>query len=225
MGTTRIVRIRENILRENETQAASLAARLTDAGLQMVNIMASPGGGKTSLIHRTIQALDEDYRMAVIEADIDSTVDADTFTAVDIPAVQIETGGFCHVDAAMTLAALHELGAGVLPADLDLVFLENVGNLICTAQNPTGAHVNIAVLSVPEGDDKPLKYPLMFRAADAVVINKIDYLELAEFDLLAVSERIRVLNPDAPVFALSCRTGEGVETWTAWLHRRLARDT
>ncbi len=221
MAQTRIVRIREDILRENAVDAGELAAALRRAGITVVNVMASPGGGKTTLILETVRALRDRYRTAVIEADIDSTVDADTFTAIGIPAVQIETGGFCHVDAVMTRAALLDLGAGSIPAQIDLVFLENVGNLICTAQHETGAHLNLAILSVPEGDDKPLKYPLVFRAADAVVISKTDYLSVAEFDVQAARERIRVLNPDAPVFALSCTAGDGVPEWIEWLTARL----
>ena len=213
MAKTRIVRVRESISADNEQSAADLRAELTLAGVKLVNVMASPGGGKTSLILKTIEALRETSRMAVIEADLDSTVDADKMTAAGIPAVQIETGGFCHVDAAMTRAA-----AAQLPLDdLDLVFLENVGNLICTAQSATGAHVNVAILSVPEGDDKPLKYPVMFRVADAIVVNKIDYLKLTEFDMHELSARIRMLNPNAAILPLSCRTGVGVDAWVAWL--------
>jgi len=183
----------------------------------MVNVMSSPGSGKTSLILRTISALEGDRRIAVIEADIDSTVDADKMISAGVEAVQIETGGFCHVDAAMTQAALKDLPL----SDLDLIFLENVGNLICTAQHETGAHLNVAILSVPEGDDKPLKYPVMFQAADAVLINKIDYMEIAAFDVNAVRERIRVLNPDAPVLSISCSTGAGISGWIEWLRSRL----
>ncbi|MCK4515428.1 MAG: hydrogenase nickel incorporation protein HypB, partial [Spirochaetaceae bacterium] len=150
---------------------------------------------------------------AVIEADMDSTVDADKMTAVGIPAVQIETGGFCHVEAAMTQAALEQLS---LP-DMDVLFLENVGNLICTAQHDTGAHVNVAILSVPEGDDKPLKYPVMFTVVDAVIINKTDYLDLTDFDMQAVRDRIRVLNRDAEILPVSCRTGEGLSEWVSWI--------
>jgi hydrogenase nickel incorporation protein HypB len=213
MAETRIVRIRESILRQNRVDAQALRAELTAAGVAMVNVMSSPGSGKTSLILKTIDALQERYRIAVIEADIDSTVDADKMTAVGIPAVQIETGGFCHVEASMTQVALGQLA---LP-EIDLLFLENVGNLICTAQHDTGAHINVAILSVPEGDDKPLKYPVMFRAADAVIINKTDYLVLADFDIQAVRERIRVLNPDAPILPVSCRTGDGLDRWVAWI--------
>jgi len=183
----------------------------------MVNVMASPGAGKTSLILRGIEKLRDRYRIAVIEADLDSTVDADKITAVGLPAVQIETGGFCHVDSKMVQAALREID----PASLDLIFLENVGNLICPAQSDTGAHINVAILSVPEGDDKPLKYPVMFRAVDAVLLNKIDFLPVTDFDPAAARERIGVLNARAPVFEVSCRTAAGIDEWVSWLVTRI----
>lgn len=217
MRQTRIVRVRQSILEGNRARAAALRADLARAGVTMVNVMSSPGSGKTSLILRTIEALRERYRIGVIEADIDSTVDADRMTAVGVPAVQIETGGFCHVDAAMVRAAVDELPL----EELDLVFLENVGNLICTAQSETGAHRNVAILSVPEGDDKPLKYPVMFRAVDALVVNKIDFLSLTDFSLEALAERVRLLNRDAPVIPVSCRTGAGLDDWTGWLERAI----
>ena len=179
--------------------------------------MSSPGAGKTSLILRTIEALAHDLRIAVIEADLDSTVDADKVAAAGVPAVQIETAGFCHVDATMVTAALASLSLD----SLDLLLLENVGNLVCTAQHDTGAHRNVAILSVPEGDDKPLKYPVMFQAADLVLINKTDYTELADFDLDAVRRRIAVLNRVAPVLPVCCRTGEGIDAWLAWLRGTL----
>ena len=217
MSQTRVVRIRESILAENTVHATALRERLTASSVAMVNIMASPGGGKTSLILRTIQELRSEFRIAVIEADIDSTVDADKMTAVGIEAVQIETGGFCHVDATMVQAALAELRLD----DLDLILLENVGNLICTAQHDTGAHVNVALLSLPEGDDKPLKYPIMFAAADIVIINKTDYAEIAEFDIDAVRHRIAQLNPRAEVLPISCRTGDGIAAWIERLRMRV----
>jgi len=217
MGNTRIVRVRESILKQSRVEADALKLRLSNAGVAFVNVMSSPGSGKTSLILKTIEALRAQYSIAVIEADMDSTVDADKMTAVGIPSVQIETGGFCHVEAAMTQAALEQLS---LP-EIDLLFLENVGNLICTAQHDTGAHVNVAILSVPEGDDKPLKYPAMFAAVDAVIINKIDYLELTDFDMQAVRDRIRVLNRDAEILPVSCRTGEGLPGWVSWIQEAI----
>ena len=217
MKHTRLVQIREEILSENSAEARSVRARLTSLGCYMVNVMASPGAGKTSLIMETIGYVRERRRVAVIEADLDSTVDADKFTAVGLPAVQLETGGYCHVDARMTDAALAELDLEAT----DLLFLENVGNLICTAQSETGAHLNVAILSVPEGDDKPLKYPVMFRYADAVILNKIDYRVVADFDLEAFEERVRTLNRAAPIFPISCKTGSGIEAWVAWLEQSI----
>lgn len=235
---TRIIQVREDLLQKNAVEAEALRSHLTDTHTRLVNIMSSPGAGKTSLILATVARLRDQYRIAVVEADLDSTVDADKFTAVGIPAVQIETGGFCHVEASMMKAAVAELDL----ADLDLVFLENVGNLICTAQSDTGAHTNVAILSVPEGDDKPLKYPIMFAAAEAVILNKMDYLGgdglspghlggnasethhlgthhlgVAEFDVAAFKERVAVLNPKAPVFEVSCKTGDGLQAWIDWL--------
>ncbi|TVQ35901.1 MAG: hydrogenase accessory protein HypB [Spirochaetaceae bacterium] len=217
MAETRIVRIRESVLRENRVQASILRKRLAASGVVMVNLMSSPGSGKTSIILHTIAALRERFRIAVIEADIDSTVDADKMIAAGVPAVQIETGGFCHVDAAMAQAAIQELPLNTL----DVLFLENVGNLICTAQHDTGAHVNVAILSVPEGDDKPLKYPVMFQAADVVIVNKTDYMAIAEFDINAVRQRIAVLNQAVTILPVSCRSGEGIADWIEWLTARI----
>lgn len=218
MNKTRIVRIRQDILAENHAEAYAVRQQLTDAGCFMVNVMASPGAGKTSLIIRTIEHLRDQFRIAVIEADLDSTVDADRITALGIPAVQLETGGYCHVDARMTASALEEMD----PGTTDLLFLENVGNLICTAQSETGAHLNVAILSVPEGDDKPQKYPIMFRHADIVLLNKADYLELEDFDTDAFRRRVATLNPEAPVCLISCRSGAGIDEWIRLLAERIA---
>lgn len=218
MAERRIVRVRESLLEENRVEASALRERLREIGVALVNVMSSPGSGKTSLILRTLEALRGRFGVAVIEADIDSTVDSDKVEAVGVPAVQIETGGFCHVDASMVSEALSRLPR----VGIDLVFLENVGNLICTAQHDTGAQLDVAILSVPEGDDKPLKYPVMFQAADVVLINKTDYMAIADFDIDAVRERIAVLNPDVPVLPVSCRTGEGVAAWVNLLEERLA---
>jgi hydrogenase nickel incorporation protein HypB len=219
MSGTRIVQIRQEILAENRIEAGAVRERLTRAHCHMVNIMASPGAGKTSLIIRTIERLRERYRIAVIEADLDSTVDADRITALGIPAVQVETGGYCHIDARMTVAALEHVDL----ENTDLLFLENVGNLICTAQSDTGAHLNVAILSVPEGDDKPLKYPVMFSYADIILLNKSDYLELEEFDLEVFWQRVATLNPAAPVCPLSCKTSRGVDEWVHLLMERIPR--
>lgn len=214
---TKIIEIHEKILAENQIEAAALREQLSLSHTVLINVMASPGAGKTTLLERTIEGLRSRYRFAVVEADLDSTVDADKISALGIPAVQIETGGFCHVESFMTNAALGELD---LPS-LDVVFLENVGNLICPSQFDTGAHVSVAILSVPEGDDKPLKYPIMFRAVEAVVVNKMDYLAVTDFDVSAVRKRIAVLNEDAPVIPLSCRTGGGLDGWIEWIIGRI----
>jgi len=213
MNATRVVRIRENIFAENTMEARDVRSRLSAAGTIMVNVMASPGAGKTSLILRGIEKLRDRYRIAVIEADLDSTVDADKITAVGLPAVQIETGGFCHVDSKMVQAALREID----PASLDLIFLENVGNLICPAQSDTGAHINVAILSVPEGDDKPLKYPTMFETSDICIINKTDLLPYVDFDVAKTREYALRVNPKLQFFELSVKTGEGMEPWIEWL--------
>ena len=217
MKETRVIRIRESILAENAAKAEDLRERLSAHGVTLLNLMSSPGSGKTSFILRTIEALRDRYSIAVVEADIDSTVDADRIAAAGIPAVQIETGGFCHIEAAMMEAAV----SGMDLDAIDLLVLENVGNLICTAQHDTGAHLSVAILSFPEGDDKPLKYPIMFRAADAVIVNKTDYGDLADFNLEAARRRVGVLNPHAPLIPLSCRTGAGVDAWIAWLEPRI----
>jgi len=213
MQDFKLIQVKEGILAENDRQAEAIRERLRRAGTLLVNLMASPGSGKTSLILKTVQALGADCRTGVIEADIDSSLDAQQVASAGIRVAQLQTGGLCHLDASMVDQGLEALGE----QDLDLIFLENVGNLVCPAEFDTGAHLNVMILSVPEGDDKPLKYPLMFRSCRALVVNKTDYLELAEFDLELLRQRIEKLNPDMGTFPVSCRTGEGVEAWTAWL--------
>lgn len=217
MSQVRLIRIKEQILASNRGLADALRSRLHAEKTLLLNVMASPGGGKTSLILRTIEALRGDFEIAVIEADLDSTVDSEKVAAVGVQAVQIETGGFCHVDAAMACRAIEELGED----HYDLLVIENVGNLVCPAQSDTGAHANAVILSVPEGDDKPLKYPLVFAAADIVVVNKIDYLSVADFDMAAFSERARSLNATAPICELSCKTGAGLDRWIEWVRTRV----
>lgn len=217
MPDVRLIRINEEILSDNRNMAVEIRTRYSKRQIALVNLMSSPGSGKTSLILETLRRLDKKINPAVIEADLDSTVDADKIAAQGVPAVQIETGGLCHVSAAMMERALAniELSPG------GLIILENIGNLICTAQSDTGAHLNIMILSVPEGDDKPLKYPLMFRMVDAVILNKIDYIPLADFNRKAFSDSVRMLNPTAPIFELSCRTGEGIEEWMDWIGKKI----
>jgi hydrogenase nickel incorporation protein HypB len=213
----RLIEIKAEILADNRKVAHEIRTRLDESGTYLLNIMSSPGSGKTSLILRTIEALGGAQRIAVIEADMDSTIDADRVAAAGIKAVQLRMGGFCHVEAAMVEEALGFLG----PAELDLIIIENVGNLICPAESDTGAHGNVVILSVPEGDDKPLKYPLIFSSCDVVVVNKIDYLEHEQFDLGALRSRIARLNPGARICEVSCRSGAGLEDWLDWLRARL----
>ena len=183
--------------------AAEIRERLRQTKTMLVNLMSSPGSGKTSLILQTIANLKGSLRLGVIEADIDSTVDAEKVAARGIPAVQLRTGGFCHLDATMVTQGIDALAV----SDLDLVIIENVGNLVCPAEFDTGAHKNVMILSVPEGDDKPLKYPLMFSICDLLLINKIDYLSLSDFDMSALRKRVLALNPRITILEVSCKTG------------------
>jgi hydrogenase nickel incorporation protein HypB len=213
----RLIEIKERILGDNGKRAQVIRERLHTTGTFLLNLMSSPGSGKTSLILQTIGAWGRSRRIAVIEADMDSTVDADKMAAAGVPAVQLRTRGFCHVEASMVEESLEALPV----TELDMIIIENVGNLICPAESDTGAHANVVILSVPEGDDKPLKYPLIFASSDAVVLNKVDYLEREQFDTPALRNRISVLNPAAAVLPLSCRTGAGVDGWLDWLEGRV----
>ncbi|HOJ51309.1 MAG TPA: hydrogenase nickel incorporation protein HypB [Syntrophales bacterium] len=216
MGEIKLVEIKEEILSDNQELADALRAKLTKEGTMLVNIMSSPGAGKTSLILHTLSALKGELKVGVLEADIESTVDSEKIAAQGIPVVQVRTGGACHLEAAMVQYGLEALDA----VGLNMVLVENVGNLVCPAEFDTGAHLKIMILSVPEGDDKPLKYPLMFSISDALVINKIDYLPLSDFDPEAVKARAKALNPHIKIFTVSCRTGEGIEAWITWLKDR-----
>ncbi|MCD8010090.1 MAG: hydrogenase nickel incorporation protein HypB [Lachnospiraceae bacterium] len=213
--TIRVIEIKQNVFAKNEINANKIREQLKAEKTFMINLMASPGAGKTSVLTRTIALLKDELRIGVMEADIDATVDAETIAAAGAKSIQLHTGGMCHMDAAMTKQGLDEIGTG----DLDLLFLENVGNLVCPAEFDTGASVNVAILSVPEGDDKPLKYPLMFQVSDLILINKIDTKILFDFDDEAVVERIHQRNPKAEVIFLSAKTGEGFEQWIDWLRR------
>ena len=203
----------EDILSANDRLAAENARLLADQGLLAVNVMASPGAGKTSLIVQTINALRDHTRLGVIEGDIASRVDADTIEALGIPVVQINTGGTCHLDANMVHGALEQLPLG----DLDLLFIENVGNLICPTDFALGEALKVMIASVPEGDDKPYKYPGMFAAVDAIVVNKIDLLPYVQFDLNGFRQLVTGLNSGVQIFQLSCTTGEGIAAWADWL--------
>ncbi len=210
MNTVPVV---QKILSANDAIAAENRAALDVAGALGVNIMASPGAGKTSLLLATARRLPAGLRMAVIEGDVAGSIDADTLAAAGVPVVQINTGGGCHLDAPMVRSALPHL----LPGGVDVLMIENVGNLICTAEFALGTHVNLVVASTPEGHDKPYKYPGMFAAADVVALNKADVAAVFDFDLDAFQRGVRMVNPQAPIFIVSCRSGEGLDAWVAWL--------
>src|SRR3990170_839606 len=203
----------ENILGANERLAVKNRAALDAAGVFSLNFMASPGAGKTSLIEITIRNLSEQLHLAVIDGDIATSLDADRAAAAGAIAVQINTGGECHLDAAMIQAALPELNL----QRIDLLIVENVGNLVCPASFQLGTHKSILIASVPEGDDKPYKYPGMYRGVDALVINKIDLLPYVNFDMNYFQRGVELLNPDLVTFPLSCRSGEGLEAWLNWV--------
>jgi len=213
MADIRLIEIKEDILSDNKNLADEIRDMLRGHNVFMLNLMASPGGGKTSLIVNTIRSMKDACRIGVIEGDIDSMVDAEKVVQEGIPAVQLKTGGFCHLDATMIKMALDEMDL----KNLDLVIIENIGNLVCPAEFDTGAHKNAMILSVPEGDDKPLKYPLIFTVCDILIVNKIDYLGIADFDVDAMKERVITLNPGITIIEASCKTGEGIEKWTRWL--------
>jgi hydrogenase nickel incorporation protein HypB len=219
MADIRLIDIREEILSDNQHLAEEIRQSLLRESVFMLNLMASPGAGKTSLILETIRRLQDEFRIAIIEGDIDSVIDAEKVAALGIPAVQLRTGGACHLDAPMIRMALD----GMDLSALDLLVIENVGNLVCPAEFDTGATKRAMILSVPEGDDKPLKYPLMFTVCDALVVNKIDYLPDPGFDMAVLKERVFRLNPGIRIFEVSCRTGEGLDVWVRWLRDQVAR--
>ena len=189
-----------------------------DAGTFMINLMSSPGAGKTTLLSATTRALADEMRVAIMEADVDSDVDAHTVQEAGAKAIQLHTGGMCHLDAAMTEQGLQQMGY----EDTDLVFIENVGNLICPAEFDTGAAAKVMILSVPEGDDKPLKYPLMFEVSDLVLISKVDTLPYFDFDRDKLERNVLLRNPDAQIIYLSAKTGEGMDQWLSWLREHVS---
>ena len=213
MEKVRILEVKQSVFANNDAQAEKLREELKRKGIYLLNLMSSPGSGKTTTLARLIELLKEDLKIGVMEADIDSDVDAVTIAATGAKAIQLHTGGMCHLDAAMTRQGLEGLDAG----EADLVVLENVGNLVCPAEFDTGAVKNMAILSVPEGHDKPLKYPLMFQVCDAVLINKIDVAPYFDFDFEKCTEYIRMRNPKAVIFPISAKTGEGIEAVADWL--------
>jgi hydrogenase nickel incorporation protein HypB len=213
----RLIEVKEEILADNIKVATEVRERLRSKNTLLLNLMSSPGSGKTSLILRTVEGLKGSVRIGVIEADIDSTVDAEKVAARGIPAIQLRTGGFCHLDATMVTQGINALATN----DLDLIIIENVGNLVCPAEFDTGAHKNVMILSVPEGDDKPLKYPLMFSICDVLLVNKIDYLSLSDFDMASLRKRVLALNPNIIIIEVSCKTGAGIEDWITWLKKEV----
>lgn len=214
MDPVKIIEIKKSVFEDNDADAGRLRKELKEKGVYLLNLMSSPGSGKTTTLIRTLNLLKEKIRIAVMEADIDSDVDAVKIKeATGIPSIQLHTGGMCHLDAEMTRQGL----AGVEMDNLDLVVLENVGNLVCPAEFDTGACRNAMILSVPEGHDKPLKYPLMFSVCDVVVINKIDVLPYFDFDLKKCREYIHMRNPKAQVIPICAKTGEGVEAFARWI--------
>ena len=213
MKEVRILEIKQSVFADNDRQAQLLRQELKEKKLFLLNLMSSPGSGKTTTLMRTIEALRDTLRIGVMEADIDSDVDARTISQSGVRVIQLHTGGMCHLDAEMTRQGLE----GLDTAELDLVILENVGNLVCPAEFDTGATKNVMILSVPEGHDKPLKYPLMFSVCDVVLVNKSDVLPYFDFDLEKCREYVHRRNPQAKVIPICARTGEGMEAWTDWL--------
>lgn len=217
MEMFKILEIKESVFEDNNKQADLLRKDLKENKTFLLNLMSSPGSGKTTTVVKTIEALKDDMKIAVMEADIDSDVDAQTVANTGTKVIQLHTGGMCHLDADMTKQGLEGLDYD----GFDFVILENVGNLVCPAEFDTGASKNAMILSVPEGDDKPLKYPLMFSVVDVLLINKIDAIEFFDFDLEAVKERVLKLNPNIKIIPISAKTGQGIEEWADWLRNEV----
>ena len=213
----KVIEIKQGVLSANDREADGLRRELREKKTFLLNLMSSPGSGKTSTLMQTIPRLTDSLRVGVMEADIDSDVDARTVSATGAQVIQLHTGGMCHLDAEMTRQGLNELDLDAL----DLVILENVGNLVCPAEFDTGAVKNAVILSVPEGDDKPLKYPLMFTVADVLLVNRIDAAACFDFDLELFTQRVHALRPGIPIFPISAKTGEGVEAWCNWLREQV----
>ena len=209
----RLIELNQSFTSSNEKDAEDLRTILSSHGVTMINLMSAAGSGKTTFLCRTLADLSDQLRIGVLEADIDSTVDAETVESYGAAAVQVHTDGMCHMDAGMTKASIDPLDLD----SLDIIFLENVGNLICPAEYDTGSHLKVMILSVPEGDDKPLKYPLMFQESDALIISKIDTMDYFDFDMEKCITRAKKLNPDIVVFPVSAKTGEGMNEWESWL--------
>lgn len=217
MTDYKVIEIKKSVFESNDREADRIRARLKKDKTFLLNLMSSPGAGKTTTLKAVINELKDEYKIGVMEADIDSDVDAKAISSAGAKAIQLHTGGMCHLDAGMTEQGLDSFRAG----EYDFVVLENVGNLVCPAEFDTGASKNAMILSVPEGDDKPLKYPLMFTVCDCVLINKIDAKSVFDFDDEAVVQRIKKLNPKAEIFFISAKTGEGVDKWCDWLKKEI----
>lgn len=217
MDEFKILEIKQSVFEDNDRQADLLRKELKNNKTFLLNLMSSPGSGKTTTLQRTIEALKDEMRIGVMEADIDSDVDAHTIAKTGAKVIQLHTGGMCHLDADMTKQGLLALGT----EDIDFAVLENVGNLVCPAEFDTGASKNAMILSVPEGDDKPLKYPLMFSIVDVLLINKIDAVSIFDFDFKAVEERVKKLNPDIKVIPIAAKTGQGIDEWANWIRNEV----
>lgn len=217
MDEFKVIEIKRSVFENNDREADRLRQKLKSEKTFLLNLMSSPGSGKTTLLKATVSRLKDEMKIGVMEADIDSDVDARAMAQEGVKSIQLHTGGMCHLDAGMTEQGISEFGTD----DLDLVILENVGNLVCPAEFDTGSSKNAMILSVPEGDDKPLKYPLMFTVSDVVLINKIDAKAIFDFDDETVKERIHKLNPKAEIFFVSAKTGEGIDAWCDWLRREV----
>ena len=214
----RVLEIKQSIFESNDREADKLREELKADHTFLLNLMSSPGSGKTTTLRRTIEALKDEFRIGVMEADIDSDVDAATIEKTGAKVIQLHTGGMCHLDAGMTRQGLQGLGT----EDVDFAILENIGNLVCPAEFDTGSIKNAMILSVPEGHDKPLKYPLMFSICDVLLINKIDVLPYFDFDMEACEKYVHRLNPNMKIFPICARTGEGVDAWADWLRQEIS---
>ncbi|MBQ9036262.1 MAG: hydrogenase nickel incorporation protein HypB [Erysipelotrichaceae bacterium] len=214
----KVIELHKSVTESNDRDADKLREELREKGVFLINLMSSAGSGKTTMLSRTITDLKDKVNIAVLEADIDASVDAERIAALGATSIQVHTDGMCHMDAGMTREGLNNMDLD----DTDIAFLENIGNLICPAEYDTGASCNVMILSVPEGDDKPLKYPLMFKSSDALLLSKIDALPYFDFNMEKLEERVRYLNPDIKIFPISAKTGEGMKEWEDWLLEELA---
>ncbi len=217
MEAFKVLEIKQSVFDNNDHQAELLREELKKDGVFLLNLMSSPGSGKTTTVLRTIEALQNEMNIGILEADIDSDVDAHKVSQTGVKVIQLHTGGMCHLDADMTRQGLKGLGTD----NIDFAILENVGNLVCPAEFDTGASKNAMILSIPEGDDKPLKYPLMFSIVDVLLVNKIDAADYFEFDMDAVKERVKKLNPNIKVIPISAKTGEGIGEWADWIRGQI----